>query len=63
MRAARAANVILYKALDQIDKHRVGVLTTYMNDDGNADAEPCDECGDMREIAAHALTIVKAGKG
>lgn len=55
--AARAANAIMYEALRQIDKHIVGAY-----DIGYGSAEPCDECGEMRDIAADALAKLKAGK-
>lgn len=44
-------------ALDQIDRHRVGAYET----DGGS-VEPCDECGEMRDIAAQALQTMKANK-
>lgn len=41
-------------ALDQIDRHVVGA---YETDSGSV--EPCDECGEMREIASQALALIK----
>jgi hypothetical protein len=38
------------QAARAIDKHRVGA---YETDSGSV--EPCDECGEMRDIAAQAL--------
>jgi hypothetical protein len=46
LRAARA----VVAAMRQIDKHVVGA---YETDSGSV--EPCDECGEMREIAAQVL--------
>jgi hypothetical protein len=40
----------LWAALTAVDKHRVGA---YETDSGSV--EPCDECGEMRDIAAQAL--------
>lgn len=47
----------LRTALDQIDRHIVGA---YETDSGSV--EPCEECGEMREIAAQALAATKASK-
>lgn len=56
-RAADARNDrnIMRQALDEIDRHVVGAYET----DGGS-VEPCEECGDMREIASQALALVKA---
>lgn len=51
--AARAANHIMYKALGQIDKHRVGACEYSFGD------VECDACGDMRDIASAALKRVR----
>jgi hypothetical protein len=47
-RNAHAERVV--QAARAIDKHRVGA---YETDSGSV--EPCDECGEMRDIAAQAL--------
>lgn len=58
--AVRMALRVTHKALDQIDKHRVGAYMTDGGDDLNP--EPCLDCGDMRDIASAALALVrKAG--
>lgn len=42
-------------ALAQIDRHVVGAYAV-----GDSDMpEPCEECGEMREIAAQALAAIK----
>lgn len=59
VRAARAANHIMYEALRQIDKHQEGAYTT--EEGAGANVEACEWCGDMRDIASAALARVKAG--
>lgn len=56
--AERAENAILKKALDAIDRHAVGAYTT--EEGAGANVEPCEWCGEMREIAAQALAAQKA---
>lgn len=60
LQAARIANHIMWQALGEIDKHDVGAYTT--EEGAGANVEACEWCGDMREIAKHALVLVKAGK-
>lgn len=55
--AARNDRNIMRQALDEIDKHVVGAYEVAHSDM----PEPCEECGEMREIAAHALALVKRG--
>ena len=45
-------------ALDQIDRHVVGACAS---DTGDM-PEPCEECGEMREIAAQALAAMKKAR-
>ena len=45
-------------ALDQIDRHVVGACAR----DTGAMPEPCEECGEMREIAAQALAEMKEAR-
>lgn len=45
---------IARKALAQIDRHIVGAYAV----GDSAMPEPCEECGDMREIAAQALKFI-----
>jgi len=42
-------------ALDQIDRHVVGACASDFGDM----PEPCEECGEMREIASQALNEMK----
>lgn len=59
-RAADARNDrnIMRQALDEIDRHVVGACEAPFSDM----PEPCEACGDMREIASQALALVRAGK-
>jgi hypothetical protein len=47
---------IARQALDQIDRHVVGSCALLYEGDM---PEPCEECGEMREIAAQALKAIK----
>lgn len=51
----RALLAQLRSALDQIDRHVVGACEA---GDGGM-PEPCEECGEMREIAHQALQALK----
>jgi hypothetical protein len=42
-------------ALDQIDRHIVGACES----DSGGMPDPCEECGEMREIASQALQVMK----
>lgn len=53
---ARDEIAILKQALDQIDRHVVGAHALSWD----AMPEPCEECGEMREIASQALAKAKA---
>lgn len=48
--------VQLRAGLDQIDRHVVGACAS----DTGGMPEPCEECGEMREIAAQALAATRA---
>ncbi len=45
---------VLTKALDQIDRHIIGACESPFG----GMPEPCEECGEMREIAHQALAAV-----
>jgi len=47
--------LVFRAALEQIDRHVVGACDSPISDL----PEPCDECGEMREIASQALARVK----
>lgn len=53
----REANARLTAALDAIDRHKVGAYEV----DWSTMPEPCEACGEMREIAAEALR--RGGEG
>ena len=53
---AKHERAILLLALKAIDRHVVGAC-----DSAFGSPEPCDECGEMREIAAQALKAIEGG--
>ena len=53
---AKHERAIMLLALKAIDRHIVGACP--IDEDF---PEPCDECGEMREIAAQALKAIQEG--
>jgi hypothetical protein len=57
LREAEGEAARMREALEKIDKHRVGAWGDEQWPD------PCEECGEMRDIAAAALAATPAGEG